>query len=51
VRGGRRETPLAHVMARAVGMDPRNPPAGAPLDEASIQAVAAWYAARPAAGQ
>ncbi|WP_240791193.1 c-type cytochrome [Roseomonas sp. AR75] len=51
VRGGRRETPLAHVMARAVGMDPRNPPASAPLDEASIQAVAAWYAARPAAGQ
>ncbi|PWS37074.1 cytochrome C [Falsiroseomonas bella] len=51
VRGGEREKPLARVMARAVGMDPDDPPAEPPLDNAAIEAVAAWYASLPPASR
>ncbi|WP_149538243.1 c-type cytochrome [Siccirubricoccus phaeus] len=51
IRGGEYEAPSARLMALAVGVDPRRPPAREalwPLSPAEIRAVAAWYAAQPA---
>jgi len=50
VRGGGHQGPAAGIMARAVGIDPRQPPAREslwPLSRDDIQAVSAWYASQP----